>query len=265
MKAIIYNLCIGLVSLGFLSGCSVYQHVSLESNMVQNDKLEYLIENDSTTIVYSFDGQNGPIHIRLSNKSDKPLYVDWRKSALITNGQSVSLWRDEAKISASATEYNVIPENEIVNSNSSIEGSIVRKDKVTFIPPHSSILVNSYFLQSKFFATPDKKSERVMLSTTEGTVNARKFSFSKEDSPLKFRIFLSISGDESFRNPVQFDNSFWVSDYFLTSASPRSLSVISGNQFYIRKVTGAGHTLLAASLVGILVVGAVAGGEVPAN
>jgi len=261
----IYKLCIGLVSLFFLSGCSVYQHVSLESNMEQNDKLEYLIENDSTTIAYSFDGQNGPIHIRLSNKSDKPLYVDWRKSALITNGQSVSLWKDEAKINANATEYKVLPENEIINSTSSIDGSIVRKDKVTFIPPHSSILVNSYALQSKFFTNPDRKSERVMLSTTEGNVNARKFSFSKEDSPLNFRIFLSISGDESFKNPVQFDNSFWVSDYFLTSVSPKSLSIISGNQFYIRKITGAGHTLLAASLVGILVVGAVAGGDVPAN
>lgn len=261
----ICKLCIGLVSLIFLSGCSVYQHVSLESNMVQNDKLEYLIENDSTTIVYSFDGQNGPIHIRVSNKSDKPLYVDWRKSALITNGQSVSLWKDEAKISAKATEYNVLPENEIVNSTSSIDGSIVRKDKVTFIPPHSNILVNSYALQSKFFTNPDQNSERVMLSTTEGNVNARKFSFSKEDSPLNFRIFLSISADESFKNPVQFDNSFWVSDYFLTSVSPKSLNVISGNQFYIRKATGFSRTMGVATLVGIIVVGGMVNGNAASN
>ncbi len=261
----ICNICIGLVSMFFLSGCSVYQHVNLESNMQQNDKLEYLIENDSTTIVYSFYGQNGPIHIALSNKSDKPLYVDWRKSALITNGQSVSLWKDEAKINASSTEYKVLPENEIISSTSSIDGSVVRKDKVSFIPPHSSISVNSYALQTKFFTNPAQKSVRTVFYTTEGQASAKKYSFSREDSPLNFRIFLSISEDESFKHPVQFDNFFWVSDYFQTSVSPKSLSIIPGNQFYIRKVTGAGHTLLAASLVGILVVGAAAGGDVPAN
>jgi len=261
----ICNIYIGLVSIFFLSGCSVYQHVSLNSNMPQNDKLEYLIENDSTTIVYSFCGQNGPIHIELSNKSDKPLYVDWRKSALITNGQSVSLWKDEAIVNASSTENKVLPENEIVSSTSSIDGSIVRKDKVSFIPPHSSISVNSYALQTKFFTNPAQKSVRAVFYTTEGQASAKKYSFSKEDSPLNFRIFLSISDDESFKHPVQFDNSFWVSDYLQTSVSPKSLSTIPGNQFYIRKTTGAGHTLLAASLVGILVVGAAAGGDVPAN
>jgi len=264
MKAIT-KVFVGFAAILTLTGCSVYQHVNLKSNLQQNDKLGYLTENDSIAVKYSFNGQNGPIHIEFSNKSDKPFYIDWRKSALISNGQSISLWKDEARISASSTEYKVHPENEFINSTSNIEGSIVKKDKVTFVPPHSNVSVNSYILQSRFFANPAQKGERAVFYTTEGKTSARKFSFSKEDSPLNFRIFLSISGDDSFKNPVQFDNSFWVSDYVETSVSPRELNVIPENQFYIRKVTGAGRTLIAASLVGILVVGAMAGGDAPAN
>jgi hypothetical protein len=264
MKTIL-KIFVGIAAMLFSPGCSVYQHVTLKSNLQQNNMLGYLIENDSIAVVYSFNGQNGPIHIELSNKSDRPFYVDWQKSALITNGQSNSLWKDEAIISANSTEYKVLPESEIVSSTSSINGIIEKRDKKTFVPPHSSVSVNSYVLQSKFFTNPAQKSEKVTFYTAEGKTSARKFSFSKEDSPLNFRIFLSISRDDSFENPFQFDNSFWVSDYCETPVSPKALSVTPENQFYIRKVTGVGRTLFAASLVGILVVGAIAGGNAPSN
>ncbi len=258
MKTIIKTFT-GLVFVVLLSGCSVYQHVNLTSNMPQNDKFEFLTENDSVNIIYSFYGQNGPIHIELFNKLDKPLYIDWRKSALIVDGQSTSFWKDEAIISGSSTEYKIIPENSIVSSTSNMEGTIVKKDQVTFIPPHSNISVNSYVLRSKFFNTPVQRSERVGIYTTEGKVNARKFSFSKEDSPLSFRIFLSISDDDSFKNPIQFDNTFWVSDYFSTSVSSKALGVTRGNQFSIRKTTGFGRTAGVVALVGIITLGAMVG------
>lgn len=264
MKIIMKTLAV-LVAVLILTGCSVYQHVTLESNLKQNGKLGYLIENDSILIGYSFNGQNGPIHIELANKSDRPFYIDWRKSALITNGQSNSLWKDEARFVANSTEYKVRPENEIVSSTSSIDGILEKKDKMTFVPPHSNVSVDSYVLQSKFFTNTSQKRERATLYTAEGKVSAKKFSFSKENSPLNFRIFLSFSRDDSFKNPVLFDSSFWVSDYFETSVSPKALSAIPENQFYIRKVSGAGKTLFGASLVGILVVGALAGGNAPSN
>jgi len=249
----------------FLSGCSVYQHVKLESNIRQNEKSEFLIENDSISIIYSFHGQNGPIHIELLNKLDKPLFIDWGKSALITNGQSISLWKDEARISANATEYKIIPENVVVSSTSNIEGTIVRKDKISFLPPRSNISLNSYVLQSKFFDSPIQESKWTTLYTTEGKVSVRKFSFTKEDSPLNFRIFLSISNDESFKNPIQFDNTFWVSDYFATSVSPKSWGIIPGNQFYIRKTTNFSRTMGVVSLVGIITLGAIVKGDNTGN
>ena len=223
---------VGLVSIVLLLGCSTYQHVRLASTTQQNDQSAFVIENDSLNIIYSFYGQGGPIYMELLNKLDKPFYIDWRKSALIINGQSFSLWKDEARISGTTTEYRIIPERNIAYSTGNLEGTIARADKVTFIPPHSKIIVNSYNLHNQFFNAPEQTGKKMKLNTAEGKREAMKFSFTKEDSPLNFRIFLSLSMDESFKKPFQFDNSFWVSDYFTTSASPGALGTYPGNQFY---------------------------------
>lgn len=253
MKTII-KIFAGLVSVVLLSGCTAYQHVRLESEMPRSDNSGFLIENDSLTIKYSFYGENGPIHLEFLNKLDKPLFIDWGKSALITNGQSSSLWKDESSITANSTTYKIIPESEIISSTSSIEGRITKKDKVTFVPPHSMISVNSLVLQTKFFDSPNQSSERKTLYTNQGKTSAKKFTFSKENSPLSFRIFLSVSDEENFNNPIQYDNTFWVSDYFLTSVSPESLGIFPGNQFYLSKTTAVGRTVGIVSLVGILTV-----------
>ena len=251
---------VGLVSIVLLSGCSTYQHVRLtSSNTQQNEQSAFVIENDSISIIYSFYGQGGKMDIELLNKLNKSLYIDWGKSALIINGQSFSLWKDEAKISGTATEYRIIPQNDIVNSTSTIEGKIVRKDKVTFIPPQSKIIVNSNTLHSTFFNTSEQTGEKMNFYTTEGERNAMKFSFTKEDSPLNFRIFLSLSMDDSFNKPFQFDNSFWVSDYLKTSTSPRAFGINPGNQFYNKKRTAFASTISIIAIIGIIAVGASVG------
>lgn len=234
MKTLL-KIFVGLVSVVLFSSCITYQYVSLASNIPVTDKSEFLVENDSLRIIYSFHGEGGPIHMEIFNKLNKQFSVDWSKSALIKNGQSFSLWRDEARLNGTATEYNIIPQNEIINSVSNIEGKIVKKDKVTFIPPQSKIVVNSYTLNRAYFTIPDQTGQMMVFNTTEGETKARKFSFSKDDSPLNFRIFLSLSLDDSFQTPIQIDNSFWVSDFLTTSISPKAFDIYLGNQFYNMK------------------------------
>lgn len=231
MKTNLKNL-VGIASIVLLSGCSAYQHVRLASNTPMNEKSNFLIENDSINIIYSFNGQSGPINMELLNKLDKPIYIDWRKSALIINGQSFSLWKDEARISGTTTGYRIIHESNIAYSTGNLEGTIARADKVTFVPPHSKIVVNSYVLQTTFFNNPMLIGEKMKFYTPEGKRKAMKFTFSKEASPLNFRIFLSLSMDDSLKKIFNFDNAFWVSDYFNTATSAKALGIFPGNQFY---------------------------------
>ena len=231
MKTLLKILVV-LFSIVLFSSCKAYQHVRLSSNIPLTSQSEFLVENDSIRVIYSFYGKGGPIHMEIFNKLNTPFSVDWSKSALIKDGQSYSLWKDEARINGTATGYNIIPQNEIINSVSNIEGEIVKKDKVTFIPPQSKIVFNSYTVQGKLLDTPEQGGEKTVFYTLNGKRRAMKYSFSKEDSPLNFRIFLSFSADESSRAPFQIDNTFWVSDYFTSNTSPAALGIYPGNQFY---------------------------------
>lgn len=216
-----------------LTGCISYQHVRLSGDVELTDQSEFLFENDSLRILYSFAGYQGPIHMEIFNKLNKPFYVDMRKSALISNGKSTGLWKDVSMLNGSATEYKVNPPNAYVNSTSSINGTMVRKDHITFIPPQSKIVIDSYILRYRLFKTPEKTGEKTSFHTTSGNKRATKYSFSREDSPLNFRIFLSFGMDDTAYTPFYIDNGFWVSDYFKSHASPRLLGIQGSNQFHL--------------------------------
>jgi len=252
----IMKIIAGLTCIMLLSGCSVYQHVRVASDAPQNDQSEFLIENDSLSIIYSFKGQSGPIYMELFNKLDKPFYVDWSKSSLIVEGLSYSFWKDEAKMSGTSTHYEVITQDGVARSVGNLNGSIVKNDKVTFIPPHSRIDVNSFALQDQFFIAPPEAGVKTRLHTIDGSKRAMKYSFSKEDSPLNFRIFLTLAMDDRFEKPLQIDNTFWVSDYITTPAAPKALGLYPENQFYNWKRTSFNRTMGVVSTVGIIVVGA---------
>lgn len=245
------------VSVVLLSGCNVYQHVRLDSDVPQNDQSEFLTENDSLSIIYSFNGQSGPIYMEIFNKLNKPFYVDWSKSALIVEGQSYSLWKDEARMSGTSTQFEVITQNGVPGSIGNLDGTIVKNDKVTFIPPLSRVVINSFALQDHFFLAPEEAGVKTKLHTLNGIKKAVKYSFAKEDSPMNFRIFLSLSMDDRFEKPLQIDNTFWVSDYFITSASPAALNVFPGNQFYNMKISSMNRAIYMGSIIGATAVGTV--------
>jgi hypothetical protein len=234
MKTLLQMMAVVIAAL-LLSGCLTYQHVKLASNSALTDQSEFKLENDSVRIVYSFSGLNGPIHMEIFNKLSKPFYVDWRKSALIRNGESTTLWKDESRVSATTTEYKVYPEDDVINSVSKTNSTVVRKDHITYIPPQSNVAVNSFILRSKLFTVPEQAGEKVAFHTHGGKRKAMKYSFSKVDSPLKFRIFLSFSMDDNVSSSFHTDNEFWVQQYLDTRTTPGLMGLYPPNQFYIMK------------------------------
>lgn len=232
MKAIIKNF-IGLLVIGLFSSCITYQHVSLSSNVAQNAQSKFVVENDSIKMVYSFNGQSGPITMEITNKLNKSLYVDWRKSALIINGQSFTLWKDEASLSANISSSSAMPDDHTIQTSGNLQGSIVKNDKVSFIPPQAKIVVHSYTLYNGLFTTPDQQGEKLVLFTTLGEkIKATKYTFSRENSPFIFRMFLSMSVNDDFKSPFRFDNTFWVSSYVNTKVELYAFDIYQGNQFY---------------------------------
>ena len=78
-------LSIGLVS------CFRYQYMTINSSTLpKNKQNEFVVENDSFRLIYNFRGMDVPINIRVENKLDQPITIDWRQSALIVNDRAIS-------------------------------------------------------------------------------------------------------------------------------------------------------------------------------
>ncbi len=78
---------IPLTSIVFLfTGCTTYQYMTVSGkNIRQNERQEFVVENDSIRVKYNFSGEDAPVNVEVTNKLDRPVYVDWSRSALIIN------------------------------------------------------------------------------------------------------------------------------------------------------------------------------------
>src|SRR5574339_6831 len=81
------------------AGCQSYQYMTVTGkNINENVHHNFAMENDSLVLIYSFAGYSGPIRMRIENKLDKPLYVDWNRSSLIVNDRSIGYLRGEVPV-----------------------------------------------------------------------------------------------------------------------------------------------------------------------
>ncbi len=240
-----------------ISGCTRYQYIAITGDTPQNKQQNFVVENDTARIVYSFRGMNFPVTVEVYNKLNIPLYVDWSKSALIVGGKSMSFWQDVANLNGSTQGYSVEIQNGISYNVGSVSGTIVKNDKVSFVAPGSYIRTTRFHLQSRFFNTASHETvKKEQFNSANGAEYGKLFSFSKDHSPLEFRSYLTLSTDKNFASEIHFRNSFWVSGITQTMARPSTLENGDFSNSYIQKITGVGAVL--GWILGIGVLGGLA-------
>jgi hypothetical protein len=207
-------LCLILLQVGCtLRNVQVFE-TSSKTLKPQNNTFFY--ENDSIKIVYDFWNQYGLIKFEVFNKTNKPLYIDWKKSSYISNKFKLNYYRDGETIeskSLNANYYfkpNYTPNEIVMGTTSSI---VTKEERITFIPPKSK------FTKSQFYILPVNRFA-LPLSTsfyeTERNDNSSKKTiiylqnYMEENSPSAFRNFLTLSFDESFKSEFYIDNDFYV-------------------------------------------------------
>ena len=237
-----------LLFLILLSSCSKYQYATISSDLKENEIGEQVIDNDTIQIRYSFDGYNCPVKIYIYNKLGIPLYIDWSKSALVHNGQSFSYWKDVSVLHANSSGYEIRWTGYVSTTNNTINGSLEREAIINFIPPRSSIQANRFSVKSKFFEfTEQDKMSKIKINTVNGVSKVRQYLFTSDKTPLKYRSYLTLSTDESFKTSFYYDDTFWVSEVLETTTAPQSFLTPPGedsDKFYLRKTTGGGLFLL---------------------
>jgi len=245
LSLILFTICI----VCFLSSCMHYQLVSIDSKMQKTDNKEFIFENDTMVIYYNFYGINCPVSIRVFNKLESPLYIDWSKSAAIFSDKTDGYYSENALISATidGVSYG--------NSTSgNINGVIYKNERVSFIAPKSFINRNTTSLCCSFFK-PVGNSSEISLQTNNGPFPADRYVYNDESSMFKFRSFLTFSTKEDMSSPIYFERTFWASEIINTGNNPESLLYKPSNRFYMKKTTGFGKfmgcTIIAVTLIAL--------------
>lgn len=234
------------------ASCYRYQYATVTGDLRKNEQHQLFFESDSVKVQYTFMGADCPIQIQVANKLNTPLYVDWKKSAVIFEGLRFPYWDDKSTLNATIKGYDLAWTNQVSTSDAEARGTLYRNEQISFIPPNSSVIVEPITVRKSFFQLPQPgKDQRVVLNETG--MKGFKYSFPKETTPLQFRSYLTISYTEDFKHPIVLDNQFWVSEVIQTSLEPYSWPNKDSDQFYLREDTGFGTFMLVLIASGILI------------
>lgn len=268
MRILLLLICGMLV----LSSCARYQYATIaSSNMSLTDNQDFVAENDTLLIRYSFNGRNAPVRLWIQNKLDVPVYIDWRQSALIVNDKAISYVPNQVPvvgaIEASGTNWN----RSFSSTTASLGAVATLPASMDFIPPHSHITKQPMGLTNRpVRGIPDSIVKHIRVPAGEGgTYLVKQSSFSETSSPIRFRSYLTVSVGEAGAKPAVYEHSFYVSDLQTTSLNPSNFGFNlqqRGNRYFIREQTGFGKAATGFGVVaGVAVISGAAAALHPQN
>ncbi|WP_010662045.1 hypothetical protein [Marinilabilia salmonicolor] len=247
-----------LVTLLF-SSCSTYQYVGLTPLKTDASDDVGVSLTDSLEISYSFDGDGGEIQVEIFNRSLRPVLVDKSKSSLIRAGETIPFFDNTSQISSvSHSRQSYVYDRDYYTTT---QGEIQTNPSILFIPPDSKVRVKGPVLERSFFDFPDTKPvEKVNLRTDNGYYKTRTVSFSGEESPATYRLFLTIIPYGKEQEPVFVSQQFSVKKLTNTSLTPGYFTNEGENNFYIKEPNGFGAFMGGIAAMALVVVLVVAGG-----
>ncbi len=216
-KAIVLGIYFTLTLVSCKEYIQVFQTASSTSKF-KNNPDQWIFENDTVSIQYSFWWKDGVLAFSIFNKLDQPLFIDWKNSSYIANNMKLNYWSDESKTNESTTSnsYHFIDKKFTLQGLqvSSTASTTSKPERITFIPPKSQIdkftfliLPAEYYLHEKSTQkSVENRNDKPKKKTTVFTENMNEFN-----TPLKFRNYLCFSTSEEFKDRVYYDNSFYIS------------------------------------------------------
>jgi len=216
------------------------------SQLSKNDQHQLVFENDTIRLTYDFNGSDGPISVNVYNKTNQPLYVNWKKSALIRNEHALSYYDKDAYFWGSSSGYayrfgsSGPAFGSLTSTASNFSGTVALPEGMAFIPPGSSISKGLALLTQSgpvVADMPDSIAEQhVKLEYEQLVVKYRKGAYSPETSPVRFRSYLTFSIGAN--NPQEFSQSdeFFVEEALDTKSSPEEFPLYQqrGDKFFVK-------------------------------
>jgi hypothetical protein len=240
-----------LTSIVFLfTSCTTYQYMTVNGkNIAANDHREFIVENDSISVKYNFNGQDAPVNVEVQNKMDKPVYVDWSRSALIINDKAISYLPSTVPLAGSVTTtttdwMRTAGTYRSSTSYGDFSGSVGVPHEMDFIPPGSYKTKTPLGVTNVFYPEAREKAKRQKVylgGNLTGTAMIRQYADSS--SPFRFSSYLTIYTEGAPEKPVVFEHDFFVSEIWTTTIAPHNFNFINdkhGDRFYVRTTNSFG-------------------------
>jgi hypothetical protein len=189
-----------LLLLIIIAGCTAYRELfktsAINSKPTENG---YVYENDTLKITYHFWKEDGVMWMKIYNKLNVPIFIDWKVSSFVENDNTYPYWYNEEQTTSAGvakTKYGIQPLTGIQASKTSIATSsnTIHPDRIMSITPLSAISKESYSL------IPLNQGYEVAAG-----------EYTIVNSPIKFRNYLYFSMNEAFTKQFTIDNQFYVS------------------------------------------------------
>ena len=251
-----FSLFLFLNIITFLSSCSytlrTCQSFKTESTNVKltNDH-KYRYVDSLVRIDYTLWSSGGTVRFDIYNKSDAPIYINWKNSNFIFNSYNNEYWNDDITSEKTSTTYSTSTKNTWGTSATNINGVnplIVTNSKYKSITDFAGITNEvtvvkkdnpSIQIPPKSFNTIQKFDLNFPLVRFSDSSNY--VSYSKANSPLIFRNYLAISKDKDFEKQIFIDNDFWISsiatNISINPKSPCEISELPSDFYLINKKT----------------------------
>jgi hypothetical protein len=226
-------LIISLAAMGLLSACSTYQMNTVRSTNTPLDEKAggFKFENDTLKITYAFAGQDIPIHVTIYNKLDEPVYVDWKRSALISDNQSYSYADNAVQINGDVSGVSI--GRGVAYSAGSVNAQAILPQNVIFVPPHTQITKSiSKFNREKLkYVAGDSFVKTKVPGYGLGDENVKIAKFDKDNSPYLFKSYITIyTLDGNTPKPKAYQNDFYVSEIMRSSLAPENFEAFSSSR-----------------------------------
>lgn len=203
-----------LLITALVSSCSksFYQFPIFTSENTTVGKLdELVVEKNQFEVGFSFYGHDTPLQIRVLNKSNNEIEIDWRNAYVNINGTVYQMYSEMSKTWICSPEFNQVFKNAPDSiAISDFEKIVVDHGKKSFgdfvsrISSNQTLIFNSLELQKD---TVDLSKSKVQSPINDFLI----YRFDKDNSPIHVSISLPISLQGDTTTIV---DDFWVSDVY---------------------------------------------------
>lgn len=193
-----FKVIIPAIFIIILYSCSPCKVATVVAEKLPLTATGFVFENDTVRITYHFWAYKGQMQFDIYNKTDMPIYFDWKTSAYIPNDKMVSYWQDVTNTEGVFYTSRLYGGSGVGAGKS----KSTHQERIGVVPPHSMITNNQFNLVKKY-------SEVEQSGTYE-----------KNNTPLRFRNYLTLCTNEKFEGKVtSVDNSFFVASIKKVSSS----------------------------------------------